>query len=77
MEKFVEFWGDIWEKEKEKAIQPWINEIDFEFKSKVYPVEKFDVTEDNLASVLKKRKNWSACRIDGIQNYLRKKFKRI
>ena len=54
-----------------------MKEIEFGHKIKVYTVEEFDVTEDNLASVFKKRKNWSAPGVDEIQNNWWKKFKRI
>ena len=38
-------------------------------------MQEFTITRKKLHQTVKKRKNWSAPRIDGIQNFLRKKFR--
>ena len=44
-------------------------------KEKVVEVKEFNVTEEQLVKVMKRRKNWSSPGIEGIQNYSWKKFK--
>lgn len=75
MEKFVEFWGGIWEDEKKTPEQPWMKVVEQKLKEKVQDVKEFVVTREDLAKVVKRRKNWSAPGIDGIQNFWWKRFK--
>ena len=46
-----------------------------EVQDKVHTVNEFTITKDNVAIEIKKRKNWTAPGIDGIQNCWWKKFK--
>ena len=68
MEKFVEFWGGIWEDEKKTLEQPWMKVVEQTWKEKVQDVKEFVITREDMAKV-KRRKNWSAPGIDGIQNF--------
>ena len=42
---------------------------------KIAIVQEFTITKNKLYEALKKRKNWSAPGIDGVQNFWRKKFR--
>ena len=52
-----------------------MDEVAGKLKRMVVEVKEFDVTEEKLIEVIKKRKNWSSPDIDGIQNYWLKRFK--
>ena len=52
-----------------------MDEVVGKLKRMVVEVKEFDVTEEKLIEVIKKRKNWSSPGIDGIQNYWWKRFK--
>ena len=52
-----------------------MDEVARKLKRMVVEVKEFDVTEEKLIEVIKKRKNWSSPGIDGIQNYWWKRFK--
>ena len=75
IEDFVNFWGEIWEKEKLTPDQPWMSEVREKLKEKIHSVQEFEIIEENLSMVIKRRKNWSAPGVDGIQNYFWKRFK--
>ena len=51
--KFVEFWGGIWECEGKTTIQPWMETIEEEIHSKIQSVKEFQITEENLKKVIK------------------------
>ena len=74
MEKFVEFWGGIWEQNEPTPNMPWMEEVKAELSKKANIVSQFEVTEEKLRKETSKRKNWTAPGIDGIQNYWWKKF---
>ena len=74
MEKFVEFWGDIWEQNKPTPNMPWMKEVKAELNEKANIVSQFEITEEKLRREASKRKNWTAPGIDGIQNFWWKKF---
>ena len=74
MEKFVEFWGGIWEDEKKTPEQPWMKVVEQKWKEKVQDVKEFVITREDLTKVVKRRNNWSALGIDGIQNFLVEKI---
>ena len=74
MEKFVEFWGSIWEQNEPMPNMPWIKEVKAELSEKANIVSQFEITEEKLRKETSKRKNWTAPGIDGIQNYWWKKF---
>ena len=74
MEKFVEFWGGIWEQNEPMPNMPWMEEVKAELSEKANIVSQFEITEEKLRKETSKRKNWTAPGIDGIQNYWWKKF---
>ena len=74
MEKFVEFWGGIWEQNEPMPNMPWMEEVQAELSEKANIVSQFEITEEKLRKETSKRKNWTAPGIDGIQNYWWKKF---
>ena len=69
MDEFVKFWGGIWENKETTPVQPWMDEIKERLSKKIKSVKEFVVAEDELSKVVKKRKNWSAPGIDGVQKY--------
>ena len=69
MEKFVEFWGGIWEQNEPTPNMPWMEEVKAELSEKANIVSQFEITEEKLRKESSKRKNWTAPGIDGIQNY--------
>ena len=75
MEKFEEFWGGIWEDETKTPNRKWMNTVAKKIREKVKNVQEFTITEKNFYDIVKKRKNWSAPGIDGIQNFWWKKLK--
>ena len=74
MERFEDFWAGIWEKDEKTPEMPWMEKVQMEMKDRVQVVNEFTITNDNVAIEIKKRKNWTAPGIDGIQNYWWKKF---
>ena len=74
IEKFVEFWAGIWEDKTTTPYRKWIKTIAEKIKAKVTNVEELQITEKKLYETLRKRKNWSAPGIDGIQNFWWKKL---
>ena len=75
MEKFVEFWGAIWEREsKRTSYMPWMEEIRRQLNEKVSLVNDFNITFEKVKKEVTKRKGWTAPGIDGIQNYWWKKL---
>ena len=74
MEKFVKFWGDIWEQNEPIPNMSWMEEVKAELNEKANIVSQFEITEEKLRREVSKRKNWTAPGIDGIQNFWWKKF---
>ena len=74
IEEFVEFWGMLWEENKETPNRQWMNEIGKRISSKITVVKDFKICEEDLNSIIRKRKNWSAPGIDGVQNFWWKQF---
>ena len=75
IDQFVAFWGGLWETDKVTPSLPWMEEVAGKLKRMSIEVKEFDLTEEKLTEIIKKRKNWSSPGIDGIQNYWWKKFK--
>ena len=69
MDKFTDFWGGIWEDVDKTTYQPWMMEVGHKIRQKVEDVREFFVREDGIARVIKKRKDWTAPGIDGIENF--------
>ena len=74
MEKFVEFWAGIWEKDEKTPEMPWMEKVNIELREKVQNVNEFTITENKVVAETRKRKNWTAPGIDRIQNYWWKRF---
>ena len=74
MDKFVEFWGGIWEQNERTPNMPWMEEVKREWHEKVGVVSEFTITDESLKKEVARRKNWTAPGIDGIQNFWWKKF---
>ena len=60
MDKFIEFWGGIWEKEERTLEMPWMDKLHRQLTEKVNSVKEFNITDRNLITEIIKRKNWSA-----------------
>ena len=74
MEKFVAFWGGIWEREETMPNMPWMEEIRRQLNEKVNQVNEFIATFEKVKKEVVKRKGWTAPGIDGIHNYRWKKL---
>ena len=75
IKKFEEFWVGIWKDNTETAKRKWMNTVAKKMVQKVANVQELTITEKKLQQTVKKRKNWSAPAIDGIQNFWWKKFR--
>ena len=75
MEKFEELWAEIWEDNTKIAQRKWMNTVAKKIEQKVTNVQDFRTTEKKLHQTVKKKKNWSATGIDGVQNFWWKKFR--
>ena len=69
MEKFVEFWGGISEREEVTPNMPWMEVVRRQLREKVNQVNEFNITLEKVKKEIGKRKGWTAPGIDGIQNY--------
>ena len=50
IEKFVEFWGGIWEKEKRTPEMPWMEKVREDLMRKIKRGNVFDITEKILTT---------------------------
>ena len=48
---------------------PWIESVSKQLRDKITNVKEYNITEETLEKETKKRKNWTAPGIDGIQNF--------
>ena len=69
MEKCEEFWAGIWENNTKTPKRKWMNTVAKKMGQKVANVQEFTITEKKLHQTVKKRKNWSAPGIDGVQSF--------
>ena len=53
---------------------PWMEKVKIELREKVQNVNEFTIMENKVVAKIRKRKNWTAPGIDGIQNYWWKRF---
>ena len=80
MEKFVNFWGGNWGREREREREertPYIPRMEVirrQLNEKVSQANEFNITFEKVKKVVAKRKGWTAPCIDGIQNYWWKKI---
>ena len=71
----LSFGGDIWEKDDRTPEMPWMESVSKQLRDKITSVKEFNITVETLLKKTKKRKNWTAPGIDGIQNFWWKKLK--
>ena len=69
IDRFVTFWGGIWEDDTKTPKRKWMQTVANRMKDNVTQVEEMTVHMGKPQDTLKKRKNWSASGIDGIQNF--------
>ena len=55
-EKFVKFWGGIWEKNERTPSMPWIEEVKRLLGYKVTVINKFDLESEKLTKEINKKK---------------------
>ena len=65
-QKFVKFWGEIWEKDDRTPEMLWRESVSEQLRDKITNVKEFNITEESLEKETKKRKNWTAPGIDSI-----------
>ena len=53
MDKFINFWGGIWEKDEKMPVVPWLEEAREAMKAKVHKMEQFTIKEEVLSSTAK------------------------
>ena len=69
IEKFEEFWAEIWEDNTKTPQRNWMNTVAKKIVQKVTNMQEFTITEKKLHQTVKKRKNWSAPGIDRVHNF--------
>ena len=74
IEKFVKFWGGIWEKKEGIPNMPWMEEMKRLLGEKVTVINEFVIDTEKLTREINKRKSWTAPAIDGVQNFRWKKL---
>ena len=52
-----------------------MEKIQEKLKEKITNVKEFEITENGLISDIKKKKNWTAPGVNGIQNFWWKRFR--
>ena len=62
MDKFVQFWVGIWEKDDRTPNMPWMEKIQEKLKEKIASVKEFEITENGLISEIKKEKKLDSTR---------------
>ena len=60
MEKFVEYWGGIWERKERTPNMPWMEEVKRQLSEKVNIVQEFDIEIESTLKEVRKIKNWTA-----------------
>ena len=75
MEKFGEFWTEIWEDNAKTPQRIWMNTVAKKIGQKVTNVQEFKIIEKKLHQTVKKQKNWPVPGIDGVQNFWWKNFR--
>ena len=70
MEKIEEFWAAIWEDNTKTPHRNWMYTVAKKIGQKSWKYAEFTITIKKFHQTVKKRKNWSAPGIDGIQNFL-------
>ena len=74
IEKFVEFWGGIWEREDRMPNMKWMEEIKSQLNEKVNQVKEFNITFEKVKKEVAKRKGWKIIRIYQLGGQLEELF---
>ena len=74
IKEFEDFWAGIWEDETQTPHRKGMNMVARKLSEKVTDVQEFNIDDKKLHETVKKRKNWTAPGIDGIQNFRWKKL---
>ena len=74
MDKFIEFWGGIWERREDTPHMPWMEEVKMQLNAKVTSVNDFNTSLETVRKEVANRKGWTVPGIDGIYNFWWKKF---
>ena len=69
METFEELWAGTWEENTKIPQRKWMNTVAKKIRQKVTNMQEFTITEKKFHQTVKKRKDWSAPWIDGVQNF--------
>ena len=72
--KFEDFWAGIWEDETQTPHGKWMNMVARKLSEKDTDVQEFKIDDKKFYETVKKRKNWTAQGIDGIQHFWWKKL---
>ena len=56
MQRFVEFWGGIWEQNEPMPNMPWMEEVKAELGERANLVNKFVITDENMKKEISKAK---------------------
>ena len=75
MEKFGEFWTEIWEDNAKTPHRIWMNTVAKKIGQKVTNVQEFKIIEKKLHQTVKKQKNLPVPGIAGVQNFWWKNFR--
>ena len=75
MEKFVKFCQDIWKRDDRAPNTLQMKSVSEPLREKATNVKGFNIAKEIFEKETKKRKNWNAPVIDGIQNFLWSKIK--
>ena len=75
IEKFVKFWGDIWEEDDRTPEIPWMESVRKQLRDKITNVKEFNIIEETHEKETMTMKNWTTVRINGIQNFCWKRLK--
>ena len=67
MQRFVDFWGGIWEQNKPTPTMSWMQEVKAELGKRANLVSEFAIADKSMKKEVAKRKNWTVPGIDGIQ----------
>ena len=54
---------------------PWMESVSKQLRGKITSVKEFNITVETIEEVNKKRKNWAAPGIEGIEDFWWKKLK--
>ena len=72
IEKFVEFWGGLWERNARTLNIPLMKEMRRLLGETV--INEFDIDTKKLKKEINKRKSWTVPGINGVQNFWWKKL---